>query len=174
MQTNYSTHLTDEQFTDLLLGARPSTVQAHLNVCPQCAEEAARVSRAIGSFAQQTRLWAERRAASQPILVPHRQPAFEWLHRPRAWTAAALALAVAAGIGVSVHNNHQRPAPQQAVISHQPVARQVTPATIQADNALLAAIDGELRADESTSASAYGLNVNSRSTRNRASKRISE
>jgi hypothetical protein len=96
------------------------------------------------------------------------------LHRPRAWTAAGLALAVAVGIGISMRDNHQRPAPQQAVISHPAVTPQVTPATIQADNELLSAIDGELRADESTSASAYGLNINSRSTRNRASKRISE
>ena len=173
MSTNL-THLTDEQFTDLLLGTSPSAVQAHLKVCSQCNEEAERISGAIGSFAQQTRLWAERHAASHPVLIPRRQPVFEWLHRPRAWTAAVLAMAVAAGIGVSIRNNHQRPAPKQAVITHRTVAPQLTPATIQADNELLSAIDGELRADESTSASAYGLNISSRSTRNRASKRISE
>ena len=168
-----SAHLTDEQFTDLLLGTSPSPVQAHLKACPQCAAEAASVSGAIGSFAQQTRLWAERRAASQPVLVPQRQPVFEWLHRPRAWTAAALAIALAAGIGVSVRNNHASSEPRQAVIS-QPAVPQVSPATIKADNELLSAIDGELRADESTSASAYGLDVNSHSTHNRVSKRTSD
>jgi hypothetical protein len=167
------THLTDEQFADLLLGANPSSVQAHLKACPQCAEEADRVSGAIGSFAQQTRLWAERRAASQPILAPQRQPVFEWLHRPGAWTAAALAIAVAAGIGVSIR--HQQPAQPQVAIAHtQPASPQLTPATIKADNELLSAIDGELRADESTSASTYGLDVNARSAKARASKRISD
>jgi hypothetical protein len=169
------THLTDEQFADLLLGANPSSVQAHLKACSQCAEEAERVSRAIGSFAQQTRLWAERRAASHPIFAPQRQPVFEWLHRPRAWTAAALAIAVAAGIGVSARNNRQRSAQTQVAISHtQPATPQLSPATIKADNELLSAIDGELRADESASASAYGLDVNSSSTKTRASKRISD
>jgi hypothetical protein len=169
-----STHLTDEQFTDLLLGTSPSSVRAHLKACPQCAEEAARVSGAIGSFAEQTRLWAERHAASHPVLVPQRQPVFEWLHRPSAWTAAALAFALAAGIGVSVRNQHTRPIQQQAVVAKPAAVPQVSPATIQADNELLSAIDGELRADESTSASAYGLDTNSRSTRTRASKRVSD
>ena len=169
------THLTDEQFADLLLGANPSSVQAHLKACPKCAEEAERVSGAIGSFERQTRLWAERRAASQPILAPQRRPVFEWLHRPRAWTAASLAIALAAGIGVSARNSHQQPAqPQVAIVHSQPAVPQVSPATIKADNELLSAIDGELRADESTSASAYGLDVNSSNARTRASKRISD
>ncbi len=166
-------HLTDEQFADLLLGANPSSVQAHLKACPQCAEEAERISGAIGSFAQQTRLWAERRAASHPILAPQRQPVFEWLHRPGAWTAAVLAIAVAAGVGVSLR--HQQSAHPQVAIAHtQPASPQLSPATIKADNELLSAIDGELRADESTSASAYGLDVNARSAKARASKRISD
>jgi hypothetical protein len=172
-------HLTDSQFSDLLLGANPPAVRAHLEACPQCAVEAERVSLAIGSFEQQSRLWAERRAASQPTLVPHRQPAFAWLHipaSPQAWTAAALAIALAAGIGVavrndiSVHKDHPQ-AVQQQVAMAQP-APTVSPSTLKADNALLSAIDGELRADESTPASLYGLTATSRSAHARTPKRI--
>jgi len=168
---NQQSHLSDAQFTDLLLGANPPAVRAHLEACPQCAEEADRVSAAIGSFEQQSRLWAERRAASQPILASQRQSAFPWLHRPQAWTAAALAIALAVGIGVAVRTDRPRAVPQQVAMT-QP-APAVSPATLKADNELLSAIDGELRADESTPATMYGLTVTSRSVRTRTSKRIS-
>jgi hypothetical protein len=200
-------HLTDEQFSDLLLGAGAPAVQAHLKACSQCAEEAERVSAAIGSFEQQSRLWAERRAASHSVLVPRRQSAFAWLHiptTPQAWTAAAAAVALAVGVGVSVRdgfNFSDRRAPSvqttsmhasvaqtaavQAPIAGVQPAAQVSPATgvspttLKADNDLLSAIDGELRADESTPASLYGLDTYGPDTaahgaRLRPAKRISE
>jgi hypothetical protein len=174
---SHLTHLTDAQFSDLLLGANPPAVRAHLDACPQCSVEAEQVSLAIGSFEQQSRLWAERRTASRPLLVSNRQPAFSWLHRPQAWTAAALAITLAAGIGVavrndiSIHKDHPQPAEQLATARPAPA---VSPATLKADNALLSAIDGELRADESTPAALYGLTATSRSTRARAPKRIAK
>ena len=170
-QQSHLTHLTDAQFSDLLLGANPAAVRAHLEACPQCSEEADRVSRAIGSFEQQSRLWAERRAASRPLLATQRQPVFPWLHRPQAWTAAALAIALAVGIGVTVRNDHPRAVPLQVATTQSAPA--VSPATLKADNELLSAIDGELRADESTPATMYGLTVTSRGVRTRAPKRIS-
>jgi hypothetical protein len=169
-QQSHLTHLTDAQFTELLLGANPAAVRAHLEACPQCSDEADRVSRAIGSFEQQSRLWAERRAASRPLLATQPQPVFPWLHRPHAWTAAALAIALAVGIGVTVRNDHPRAVQLQAKVQSAPV---VSPATLKADNELLSAIDGELRADESTPATMYGLTVTSRGVRTRAPKRIS-
>ena len=170
------THLSDAQFSDLLLGAAPAAVSAHLDACPQCSAEAERVSVAIGSFEQQSRLWAERRAISRPLLASHRQPAFSWLHRPQAWTAAALAISLAAGIGVAVRNDisthkDRQQAAQRQVAMGQP-APAVSAATLKADNALLSAIDGELRADDSTPAALYGLTAASRGARSRAPKRI--
>ncbi len=171
---NRQSHLTDEQFSDLLLGARSSAIQAHLEACSQCSEEADRMSAALGSFQQRSRLWAERRAAARPLLVSHRQPVFSWLHipaNPQVWTAAlALAVALAAGIGVTMHNDHPRAvSPQVATVQPAPA---VAPATLKADNELLSAIDGELRADESTPAAMYGLTATSRGTRVRAPKRV--
>jgi hypothetical protein len=170
-RTNQTNHLSDEQFAGLLLGASPPAVRAHLDACPQCAEEAQRVSGAIAGFEQQSRLWAERQAASRPALVPDRESAFSWLHRPQAWTAAALAIALAAGIGISARHNHA--SQSQQATSAQPATPQPSPATLKADNDLLTAINGELRADEAASASVYGLTTASHAAR-KAPKRISE
>jgi hypothetical protein len=157
-------HLTDEQFAGLLMAANPPEVRSHLAACAQCMQEAERVSGAIGSFEQQSRLWAERRAATHPRAATVRQPVFPWLHRPQTWAAVALAIALAVGTGVSIRGGSARSARQsefQAVAKVQPVT-QVTPATVKADNELLSAIDGELTADESMSASAYGLDAPAR------------
>ena len=173
---SYLTHLTDEQFTDLLLGTSPAAVTAHLSACPQCAQEAQRVSGAIGSFAQQSRLWAERRAASLPVRDRDWQPAFPWLHsptNPQAWTVAGLAVALALGIGVSLRVDRARPVERQVAAKLQPAAA-VSPTILKSDNALLTAIDGELRADESATSGMYGLGGgSSHGVRSRSPKRIS-
>jgi len=188
-------HLTDEQFAELLLGANPSAVQEHLKACVQCAEEAERVSGAIGSFERHTRLWAERRAAARPALAPARPPVFAWLYRPQAWTAAALALALAVGVTITARNHRSAaaqagvaqtaaapamqtpavPAPVvQSTIARSESAPRVSPATLKADNDLLSAIDGELRANEPTAASTYGLNVAAHGIRTRSNGTINE
>ena len=171
MERNFEqSHLTDEQFADLLLGATPAAVQDHLKGCSACAEEADRVAGAIGSFEQQSRLWAERRAATSPTLTPAPAPAFAWLHRPQSWTAAALAIVLAAGFSVAARNHHA-PVAQTQVAKVQPTPA-VSPSTLKADNELLSAIDGELRADESTPAIAYGLNTSAHGVRNHSGKKM--
>ena len=171
METQMQTaHLTDEQLTDLLMGENPPAVREHLDACAACAQEAERFSGAIGAFQQETRLWAERRAASLPRLTADREAAFAWWHRPQAWMAAALAIALAAGVGFSIHNSHERGV-QQQVIAKVAVPPVVTAETLKADNELLAAIDGELRADSSTPASEYGLNGTLRPGRSRSAAR---
>jgi hypothetical protein len=173
MNTNLNSrqpHLTDEQFTDLLLGTNPPSVREHLRSCEQCAQEAERVSGAISSFSTQSRLWAEYRAASHPVMARQPQRTFTWLHLPHAWTAAAVAVVFAAGLGVFVHDDHLRSAPRPAA-NVQPMA--VSPTTLKSDNDLLTAIDGELREDDSSNVGMYGLSPVSRSVRANASKRMS-
>jgi hypothetical protein len=174
-------HLTDEQFTGLLLGTIPPAVSAHLKACPRCAEEAERVSGAIASFEQQSRAWAERRAASRPSNGFDRKPAFVWLQiagRPQVWVAASLAIALAAGIGAGIRTelriSHRDDLAQTVVpqpVKAQPAAA-VTPATLKADNELLSAIDGELSAEAAPSPSVYGLTAGDHPARSRAAKRI--
>ena len=175
-------HLTDEQFTDLLLGTIPSSVTAHLQACPECADEAQRVSGAIGSFSQQSRLWAERRAAAGRAAnaMPAHQPVLSWFDRPIAWTAAAAALAIAAVVGVGVESGSARKGhpvdgqQQTAQIQPAPVVTAATPkADLNADNNLLAAIDEELSAQSAPQAGLYGLRVRADVPRSRSMKRMS-
>ena len=180
LQAGRDQHLSDEQFTELLLGATPASVQEHLLACPQCSEEAKRVSGAIGDFAQQSRLWAERRAASRPMTVRDQQGVL-WglfgtpvrLLHPQAWMAAALTLVLVGGIGLSLHRGHKSSVRTAVATAPDAQPAAVAPATLKADNELLSAIDGELRADDSASASLYGLNASVREGRTRAAKRIS-
>jgi hypothetical protein len=115
------------------------------------------------------------------VLEVDRRPGWAWLVRPQAWTAAALTVALGVGIGLSMHQasvrlvsmrQDHRLAVQQQVAQVQPAAA-VSPAMLKADNELLSAIDGELRADESTPASVYGLTTAAHGVRNKSAKRMS-
>jgi hypothetical protein len=182
-------HLTDEQFTELLLGGRSAWVQAHLQECAACREEAERVAGAIGDFSAQSQLWAERRAAVRAVRTAERESAFAWLVRPQAWAGAALTIALAAGIGMALHQEHTRTVQQATATAPAAVKAQaeaakaqeaatqkaeamVSPTTLKADNELLTAIDGEMRADESTPASLYGLDTDSSGAGTKSVKRI--
>ena len=104
-----------------------------------------------------------------------------------------MATALAVGIGMTLHKDHARPV-QQAMATAQGDATKtqaqtemkgpagtvkvqaeakLTRASLKADNALLNAIDGELRADESTPASLYGLEATSYGTGLKTVKRTS-
>lgn len=183
-------HLTDEQFAGLLMGTTDAAVRDHLRACGQCSVEAERVAAAIGSFERQSRLWAERQVASGPGLSAAQRSSFAWagiFARPQAW--AAVALAVAAGLGLGVAISAHREPPQQAIVARQPVTSpanaQSAPSSLQtaavnpppmegnarsasvassklkADNELLSAIDGELRADAAP-VNLYGLSASER------------
>jgi hypothetical protein len=153
-------HLTDAQFTDLLLGTIPPAVTAHLDACPQCAQEAQRVSGAIGSFEQHSRLWAENRIATHPRTPVH-QPALAWLNRPAAWSGAAATVVLATFLGIS-HTSYRTSNVALPVAAVQPA-----PATLKSDNDLLSAINGELSADAVPPASMYGLKVDAHTPHSR-------
>jgi hypothetical protein len=103
-----------------------------------------------------------------------------------------MATALAVGIGMTLHREYVQPV-QQATVTAQPYVHttqaetvkvqpvavkvqaetKITHSTLKADNALLTAIDGELRADESTPASLYGLEASSYRTSAKSVKRTS-
>jgi hypothetical protein len=165
-------HLNDEQWTSLLCGVVPASAAEHLKVCPACAEEARRVVAAIGSFAQQSRLWAERHAAARPIQAYGRRSAASWPAMAQGAAAcAAAALVLAFGVGI-LHKSGQPLAVRQPIAAVR-AAPQVTPATLKADNQLLSAIDGELSEDDASSAGNYGLTAGRHTVTRRPAKGIS-
>jgi hypothetical protein len=182
-------HLTDEEFTGLLLGSSSASVTAHVDACAQCAEEAQRVSGAIGSFEQMSRSWAEQRVASRPGRAALERPAFSWFARPAAlmrpagWSAVAAAVVLAATLGITHRDTRplvgapdgvSAPAqqgPVEAMETGQPAAP--TAATLKADNDLLSAINGELNASVAPPASTYGLGTGSEAGAARPAKRVS-
>ena len=192
-------HLSDEQFAELLMGGSPARVQAHLAECAECRAEAERVGGAIGDFSEQSRLWAEQWAAARALRTAAQTPRTAeresvmawlmrpqvWLMRPQAWAGAALTIALATGIGVSIHKEHARTEQPAATMAQADSTKAeagtttaqaeatIPAATLKADNELLTAIDGELRADESTPASLYGLDASTSGTGTKAAKRIS-
>jgi anti-sigma factor RsiW len=162
-------HLSDAQFTEILLGTESTSTQAHLRVCSRCTEEAAHVAGAVGDFKSQSKLWAERRSATHVPVTAHRNRESSWSRRPQAWTAAALVALLAVGAGLTIHKEH--PSPPSSGVAQTRKLTSVSPATLKADNDLLTAIDGELQADDSTSVSAYMPSANSQTNRTKAVKR---
>ena len=173
-ELNRAPHLTDSEFTDLLLGSIPASVSAHLESCPHCAQEARRVSGAIVSFERQSRAWAENRAATQPAFVaPGRS---SWLGVPGfglAWQAAAALTLVCAGAGIGYQLQHRAepPAAVATVSSAETTPTEVPPATLKADNDLLSAINGELQAEAAPPPSVYGIDVSDQGPQLRRAKR---
>jgi len=167
-----SGHLTDEQFTDLLLGESSHSISEHLKVCAECREEAERVSGAIGSFERQSRLWAECETASRPR-IQARRPAYVWLRPAPAWAVAAAAIALVFGLffhtATGRIDRSSQPHPEIATTVPQPVA---VDSTLQADNALLAAIDGELRIEDAPAATAYGLDLGARAVPSKPARKV--
>lgn len=165
-------HLTDGAFSDLLLGAARPEVRAHLAVCAACSEEAQRVSGAVTSFERESRAWAERHAAGMPAASPRAVPLGWRLGWAGAWTTAAAMAILGAGV-VANHWKDHGSAQSAFVVETQ--EETISPARLQADNELLAAVDGELRANSvSPPASAYGLDTPERDGEGEVTKRVAE
>ena len=132
-------HLTDEQFTDLLLGLDDGTAAAHLNSCEHCCREMARVEETMGMLREASMDWSRQRVAEMPT---PRAGFFERLglsFRPAAGMAMAAVLAVAVAVPFLIRDND---VPQQAAVQHMspvPTAEQIA-----ADNELMSAINQEI------------------------------
>lgn len=170
-------HLSDAEFTDLLLGSIPPSVTAHLESCSECAEEARSVSGAILNFDRESRAWAEQRASTQPALVAPGRRGPAWLGMPgfgMAWQAAAALTLLCAGVTIGYQVEHRAEAPSTvaSVSSTHPGGPQVSPTTLKADNELLSAIAGELQAEATPPPSVYGLDVSEHPSHSHRVKRL--
>lgn len=139
--TGLTGHLSDEQFSDLLAGERPSgSVEAHLATCAHCRGELTAVEGTLTNFNVFSLTWAQREAPRK-------------VHTPSAWAlriaglpawgiglaGATATCLVAIGLGMPIAHE---PEPAETVSVVIPVP---SDAQIAKDNQLLAKIDQQLR-----------------------------
>jgi anti-sigma factor RsiW len=129
-------HLSNQEFSDLLIGDCSLEVRRHVDACPQCEEEFKRVQSAIDDFGAVGLEWAEQRA---PLSI---SPSSQLLFQCRSlgtWAAAAL---LAAAVLFEVHQGWIVPTPATNNVATQAVESSTDVAD---DNRLMMAIDHEIR-----------------------------
>ena len=129
-------HLTNQQFTGLLIGDCSLEVRRHVDACPRCQEEFKQVQSAIDCFGAAGLEWAEQRA---PLAISASSQLFSQCRSLGTWAAAAL---LAAAVLFEVHQGWIVPTP-----AADNVATEVVESTsdVADDNRLMMAIDQEIR-----------------------------
>jgi anti-sigma factor RsiW len=129
-------HLTNQQFTDLLIGDCSLEVRRHVDACPQCQEEFKRVQSAIDGFGAAGLEWAEQRA---PMAISASSQLFLQCRSLGTWAAAAL---LAAAVLFEVHQGWIVATPSGNNVATQAVE---STSEVADDNRLMMAIDQEIR-----------------------------
>jgi hypothetical protein len=122
------THLTEEQFGDLLVrpaGIRTSETslaEAHVLNCEQCAAELATLRQSLSLFLQASNTFADNELRNMPAMQLPSRPAHTLTLQPTYWVAAA-ALVLAAFLPMQMMHRHSlQSAPTTAVtIADRPV-----------------------------------------------------
>ncbi|MGH9493967.1 MAG: hypothetical protein ACRD3B_03135 [Candidatus Sulfotelmatobacter sp.] len=141
-------HITYEEMTELLIGARTNTLDCHLQACAECREEFARMKGSLDSFRTASHAWSESltsEAAETPQVVPlsrrHSYPSWWKL----AAVAAVLLIVFTAAYRIkrtSANENTAKATPSAAVVT--PSQDQIAQAQIKQDNELLAQVNSEI------------------------------
>jgi hypothetical protein len=128
-------HLTDEQFTELLLGEYCIEASRHMEMCAECRSEFERVQTSIEDFGTLGLLWAQQRPAPR-VCTP-------WL---RGWHAVGTRTAAAVLLAAVLFGTYQEKRMEPPVADS---AATATPACSESevadDNRLMMAIDNEIR-----------------------------
>jgi anti-sigma factor RsiW len=146
-----STHLSEEDFDDILIGLGSSESEAHLAACQDCRRRVNAFRSDVALFNSASMAWTE----SQPALL--RPTARKTVHRIRlafvSWVATAAALA---GMAVAVWHHHGPIAPPHLATANisQPAD---TEAQIAQDNQLLQAVNAAISPDEESPIDEYKL-----------------
>lgn len=133
-------HLTDEQFTDLLLGLdEGGSAASHLAACDHCRQELTRVEETMGMLREVSMDWSRQRVAAIPTPQPGLLARLGLSFRPAAGMAVAAVLAIAVAVPFLTRDDATEPNAAVQHASPVPTAEQIA-----ADNALMAAINQEI------------------------------
>ena len=130
--TTPTTHLTEEQFNDAILGLAPDSVDEHLDACVECSAEASRVRSSIASFSAAATAWSD--AQPSPSTARFRRHALMVQLRPVAGFAAAAALVIGVAIPVG---HYQRSAANEIALASSAPAAALSQSPVRTDHVVL-------------------------------------
>jgi hypothetical protein len=139
-----SAHITHEEMTDLLMGARTSTLECHLQTCAGCREELERVKSSLALFRTASHAWSESEssesAAWQPVIkLPRASAHISW------WKMAAVAAVMLTVFATAYRIKKNFSADSAAkMTTSQPVTTASLQDQIAEDNELLAQVNSEI------------------------------
>ena len=123
-----SAHITHEEMTELLVGARTSTLDCHLQACAECREEFARVKSSLESFRVASHAWSTSKTGeTRQAIAFSRKPSY-------AWGRLAAVAAVLLTVFAAAYRIEKSPSIENTVRQDQ----------IAQDNELLAQVDSEI------------------------------
>jgi hypothetical protein len=145
-----ATHLSEDDLDDFLLGLASSDAAGHVAACPACRQRIATFESQMAVFNQASRDWSEARSNTISRDLAAHRPSLRLTPAAMWYSTAAAVLAVALTVTTNLH----RDAGLQTGTSQTETVAAVAPDEIDADNAMLAAINSETATPR---ASRFGL-----------------
>jgi hypothetical protein len=106
-----SKHLSSQQISEWMIGERSPKLAQHLQSCPECAEEVARASAAIGAFGSAVRGWSRQQMAAFQVKPAAEDSQRYWNTGMFRWQVATASMAALLLAAIPVYR-HQHQAPQ--------------------------------------------------------------
>ncbi len=144
MSTDLTSHLTQEELTDNLMGVSSLTVNAHLLSCPACADELDRMKSSITGFRGAAHAWGENALIAAENRTSRARVAENRPRRARWMVAMAAMILFLAGSAAYLRHQpavSQKPA---TVVATSADESRLSQAQLDQDNQLLSQVNGEL------------------------------
>jgi anti-sigma factor RsiW len=146
-------HLSEDQFTDCLLGTEPSPeTAAHLAHCAACQEELAAFDASVAGFNSASLAWSEARPV-QSLLPANYSRAQKPFLNAASWALAVCTLLV---VGASTVL-HRQEVERSASVAFAGASQEDSEAEVAQDNKLLQEVDQALHHNVSSPVQEYGL-----------------
>ena len=143
MTQSSETHLSDEQFSNLLIGDLvESEARAHLLHCAHCRQEAGIFTDSVNLFSTTSLAWLETKATKRSLLQLFRSRERRSMFVSLAWATAAILFVI---IGVPTWNHRHHLPSEDDVAQVNPVD---SAAQVAEDNRLLLSVNTVLSSNE--------------------------